>query len=97
MGRLRGGLNERRLSVKPFATQRLNRQDLRVATEILEKAAGEAGDAFLQYLYRMAILHLEVQAGIRSKKDICGQPREVDPRIGRCAVRLIAITREQRR
>ena len=34
-------------------------------TVTLEKEAGELGDTFLQYLYRLARLHIEEMVGIR--------------------------------
>ena len=38
-------------------------------TVTLEKAAGDLGDAFLQYLYRLARLHIEERAGVSRGKN----------------------------
>ncbi len=41
----------------------LAKHDMRRATMLLEAAARDIGDEFLQYLYGMAALHLEEQSG----------------------------------
>jgi hypothetical protein len=50
-------------SVEP--TTRLIVHDMLRTTAVLEKAASDAGDDFLQYLYAMALLHLEERLGKR--------------------------------
>jgi hypothetical protein len=37
-------------------------------TVTLEKAAGDLGDDFLQYLYQLARIHIEERAGIRHEE-----------------------------
>jgi hypothetical protein len=55
-----------------FDAPRLIRHDMRRTAEVLEVAASGIGDEFLQYLFGMAILHLDEKAGN-------GQPVEVLP------------------
>jgi hypothetical protein len=43
-------------------------------TVTLEKEAGELGDGFLQYLYRLARLHIEEQVGIRHEEHLKPPP-----------------------
>jgi hypothetical protein len=43
-------------------------------TVTLEKEAGELGDTFLQYLYRLARLHIEEQVGIRHEEHLKAPP-----------------------
>lgn len=45
----------------------LSKHDMRRATIVLETAARDIGDAFLQYLYGMAALHLEEHQGKRRR------------------------------
>ena len=70
----------------PKATP-LIKHDMRRATVVLETAAHDVGDEFLQYLYGMAALHLEEQSGKH-------QPNESvvsnDPRISMAAKMILA-------
>jgi hypothetical protein len=47
-------------------------------TVTLEKEAGELGDHFLQYLYRLARIHIEEQVGIRHEEHLKAPPSK-DP------------------
>ena len=64
-------------------------------TAELIAAAGAIGDTFLQYLYEMALRHLEEQAGLRNEK--MGEcTRLVDPAIEEVAARLKALAKTER-
>ena len=51
--------------------RRLNIAEMHRRTSALAKEAGASGDAFLQYLYALALSHLEEKAGIR--REIAGK------------------------
>ncbi len=55
---------------------------MRYATVVLEEAARDIGDGFLQYLYGMAALHLEEQSGKHQRGD---PPALNDPHIAMAA------------
>ena len=63
--------------------------DMCRATAVLERAAADSGDYFLQYLYGVAILHLEEGAGIRHDADREPSSDDVDPDIAKLAKNLL--------
>lgn len=62
------------------------KQDMRRATMVLEAAARDIGDEFLQYLYGMVALHLEEQSGNHRRIE----PRALnDPKITMAAKMIV--------
>lgn len=80
------------MSIKAFQRERIITHDLRRATLVLEKAAGDAGDTFLQYLYGIAVLHLEERAGLRQKRQRASPSYEPDSTVRKLAKELISTT-----
>jgi hypothetical protein len=73
---------------------RLHAAALHRRTEELIVAAGEINDRFLQYLYGLALRHLQEQAGIRNEKaEECTWSGE--PAIDELASRLKALARSR--
>ena len=64
----------------------LLKHDIRRTTVVLETAAHDIGDEFLQYLYGMAVLHLEQQGGKHQRIE---PPLKNDPQIA-MAAKMIA-------
>lgn len=67
--------------------------ELHRRTAELITAADAIGDTFLQYLYGLALRHLEEQAGVRNEKVELAQP--VAPDIEELAVRLKALVKSK--
>jgi hypothetical protein len=66
---------------------RVSPNNIRARTASLHEAAGKLGDPFLQYLYQMALLHLDELAGLPMPNDT-KQSRSDDPNIA-LAARLV--------
>lgn len=62
---------------------RLVRMDMRRTVEILDSAARDIGDNFLQYLFGMTIIYLDEKVGNRQPFDDAQPP--TDPQIARAA------------
>jgi hypothetical protein len=66
---------------------RVSPHNIRARTASLHEAAGKLGDPFLQYLYQMALLHLDELAGLPIPNDT-KQSKSDDPNIA-LAARLV--------
>lgn len=63
---------------------RISPNSIRRRTEALHRAAGEAGDNFLQYMFGMALLHLDNQAA-RIHDQGATTPGGDDPQVAKAA------------
>ena len=66
--------------------------DLWRTTVILEQAASDSGDDFLQYIYGMAVLHLNERRNRIDKRQLVSGSDDIDPRIGKLAKTLLAFS-----
>ena len=68
----------------------------RRTTAALERAAARAGDYFLQYLYLMALDHLDDRLGVKDRRRPHLPPLEGDAVVKRMAKRLVAHAKAER-